>query len=800
MRPFERIREQYSGTPAAWRLALVLIAAAWSICGAAPATAVSDSALRHLYDYSYQSQGVNGQLSNQVSLRGHDTAVLSVDLKNEGVTTWERNGPIPVRLGTSRPQDLASPLATGSWLGAGRPTTFAGRVNGGQVTDAATIAPGETARFSFTIKAPNTSGTHRLYVQPVTEGLSWFKNEAGIFWDIQVTANSYQYQWLGQSGAVPDRPNATGTLAVAVKNTGNVTWTNTGDGNTIRLGTARASDRGSAITDSSWQSPARVGSFVGKARLGSDNQPLADQNGTLLGDASSTVAPGEAALFSFTVKTPARTQVGPEYFNFVVDGKAWLPDVGLFWPVNVSRGYDAQWVGQSETPTITKSNSALATIYFDYKNTGRWTWYKNDTVRLGTANPLDRASRFALTGTFGIPLELPSGALQWQSAARSGNFSGKVNGDSLDTNASAIAPGETGRFMVTMNAASVPPGTYREYFRPVADGFNWLRDYQAFQAITVQDTPAPPPATPTPPPPTPPSTGSTSPFAGKSFYVDPATPAKQQADQWRSSRPADAAQLDKIANRAHAEWFGGWSGDIASAVAGRAGTIRAAGALPVFVAYNIPQRDCGSYSAGGAGSPEAYRAWINGFANGLGNGPAAVVLEPDALSGMDCLSASDRAIRTSLLSEAVDVLRARTSVSVYLDAGHAGWHSAADMASRLNQAGVGNARGFSLNISNFGTMAAESAYGHDVSSRINGKPFVIDTGRNGLGGTPDNQWCNPDGRALGTPPTAQTNDAAIDAYFWIKAPGESDGTCNGGPSAGTWWTDYALGLAQRAAF
>jgi endoglucanase len=34
--------------------------------------------------------------------------------------------------------------------------------------------------------------------------------------------------------------------------------------------------------------------------------------------------------------------------------------------------------------------------------------------------------------------------------------------------------------------------------------------------------------------------------------------------------------------------------------------------------------------------------------------------------------------------------------------------------------------------------------------------------------------------------------------LWIKRPGESDGTCNGGPSSGKWWPEYALGLAQLA--
>jgi endoglucanase len=96
------------------------------------------------------------------------------------------------------------------------------------------------------------------------------------------------------------------------------------------------------------------------------------------------------------------------------------------------------------------------------------------------------------------------------------------------------------------------------------------------------------------------------------------------------------------------------------------------------------------------------------------------------------------------------------------------------------------------------SQGQERAYGDAISSAIGGKHFVIDTSRNGLGS--NGEWCNPPGRALGDRPTASTGDAAADAYFWIKRPGESDGTCNGGPSAGTWWPDYALGLAQRATY
>jgi endoglucanase len=82
---------------------------------------------------------------------------------------------------------------------------------------------------------------------------------------------------------------------------------------------------------------------------------------------------------------------------------------------------------------------------------------------------------------------------------------------------------------------------------------------------------------------------------------------------------------------------------------------------------------------------------------------------------------------------------------------------------------------------------------------------VIDTGRNGVGRLVESErpvdlWCNVPGRALGPPPTGRTGVPRVDAFLWIKRPGESDGSCNGGPSAGTWWPDYALELARRAAY
>lgn len=286
-------------------------------------------------------------------------------------------------------------------------------------------------------------------------------------------------------------------------------------------------------------------------------------------------------------------------------------------------------------------------------------------------------------------------------------------------------------------------------------------------------------------------------FSGAKLFVDPASAAKQQADAWRRTRPGDAALMDRIAAQPLAQWMGGWNVDIGRDVSNAVSRITGARALPVFVAYNIPNRDCGQYSAGGAGSADAYKRWIRAFANGIGNRRAVVILEPDALAGMSCLNAQKQQERIDLIHDAVRVLKAK-GAAVYIDAGHAKWVNPADMANRLNRAGIAEADGFSLNISNFLGTSVNVAYGMEVSKRVGGKHFVIDTSRNGQNASNAGNWCNPTGQRIGQTPTTRTGNPLVDAFLWIKAPGESDGTCGGGPAAGKWWGEYALGLAGGA--
>lgn len=294
------------------------------------------------------------------------------------------------------------------------------------------------------------------------------------------------------------------------------------------------------------------------------------------------------------------------------------------------------------------------------------------------------------------------------------------------------------------------------------------------------------------------------PFDGEKLYVDPDSEAKRQADAWRATRPEDAAQIDKIASQPGTHFFSEWTVKESEGTAGqvdnRVSEIVEAGALPVLGAYAVPHRDCGGYSKGGFATGEQYKSWIRDFARGVGDRKAVVVLEPDALAGDSCLSDAQRQQRYALLKDAVQVLKAKPNVYVYIDAGNPEWRTPEEMASRLDKSGIGEADGFSLNVSNFLYTYDNVRYGSHLSSLVGDKHFIIDTSRSGLGPAPNGQWCNPPGRALGPKPTADTGFLLVDAFYWIKSPGHSDGECRGFPSAGTWVPEYALGLARRASY
>ncbi|MFF2509414.1 glycoside hydrolase family 6 protein [Streptomyces sp. NPDC058067] len=281
------------------------------------------------------------------------------------------------------------------------------------------------------------------------------------------------------------------------------------------------------------------------------------------------------------------------------------------------------------------------------------------------------------------------------------------------------------------------------------------------------------------------------------LYAAPDTPAAL----WVREHPGDrraAVLAGRIASRPQASWFTDPDPlKIEGQVHAVVDAARAQRALPVLVAYAVHRRDCSGHSTGGTGAAAAYRAWIEGFTRGIGTARALVILEPDALALSDCLSGRERRDRFAALSYAGRVLHDGAPYSrVYYDAGNSGWHPAPTMAERLRRAGATRyADGIALNVSNFNRTRDEIRYGRSVlrDLGVSRLGMVIDTSRNGAGPARGHHACDPPGRRLGQPPTTGTGIAGVDAYLWVKPPGQTDG-CTA--AAGTFDAQYGYLLAR----
>ncbi|WP_229398220.1 glycoside hydrolase family 6 protein [Micromonospora okii] len=287
--------------------------------------------------------------------------------------------------------------------------------------------------------------------------------------------------------------------------------------------------------------------------------------------------------------------------------------------------------------------------------------------------------------------------------------------------------------------------------------------------------------------------------ADSAFYVDPQT----NAARWVAANPGDqraAVIRDRIATVPQARWYTTTNtstvrGEVDQFVRAAA----AAGRIPILVVYNIPNRDCSGASTGGAPDHPTYRQWVDQVAAGLAGRPATIVLEPDVLPLMtSCQNASQQAETRASMAYAGKKLKAGSAQArVYFDAGHSAWLAPAEIASRLNGADIANsADGISLNVSNYRTTAESVAYAKQViaATGVSRLKAVVDTSRNG-NGPAGSEWCDPPGRAIGTPSTTATGDAAIDAYLWVKLPGEADGCI---AAAGQFVPQRAYDLAVAA--
>jgi endoglucanase len=251
--------------------------------------------------------------------------------------------------------------------------------------------------------------------------------------------------------------------------------------------------------------------------------------------------------------------------------------------------------------------------------------------------------------------------------------------------------------------------------------------------------------------------------AGRQLYVSP----DLQGARWQ--RAHAAAWLAPLTRVPQARWVNS-ERDLPSLKRAARDADRRKQLLTV-VAYDIPDRGCSGFKQG-APTAAAYERFVARLVRSLGATRALVVLEPDALAA-DCYTPQ----RARSLSFAVEKLTAAHQY-VYIDVGHATWRSSGFIAARLLQSGITDAAGFAVNVASRDSTAVSQRYGEELSDLVGGRPYIIDTSRNGLGAPPEvsgrDAWCNPTKQALGELPGTTVRGRNV-ARLWIKNPGESDG-------------------------
>ncbi len=204
-------------------------------------------------------------------------------------------------------------------------------------------------------------------------------------------------------------------------------------------------------------------------------------------------------------------------------------------------------------------------------------------------------------------------------------------------------------------------------------------------------------------------------------------------------------------------------------------------ATPVFVAYNLPIRDLGGESAGGLEGADEYRNWIKTISETIGDSPAVIVLEPDALPAVTQMGEVQGNERIAMLRSALEILASNSNTAVYLDAGNSTWLSPGEMANLIERVDPEDnvVTGLAINTANQRPTPETRDYGDQISAALGRELFfLIDTSMNGAEITVQlTEWCNPEGEKIGNP-----NDILFipdDRYeeFITKYPGQSDGVC-----------------------
>ncbi len=215
---------------------------------------------------------------------------------------------------------------------------------------------------------------------------------------------------------------------------------------------------------------------------------------------------------------------------------------------------------------------------------------------------------------------------------------------------------------------------------------------------------------------------------------------------------------------------------------------------------------CPSAGALRAAAP-TFRRRVNELAAAVARRPVLMLLETDAIGTSGCVRRRGGLGEwEALLRYEIRKVAALPHVVAYVEGGYEDADTAGYSAKVLNAVGVRRIRGFYTNDTHLNWTINEVRWATRVSRMAHGAHFIVNTSQNGNGPLlnrhPSTQGiedlCNPPGRGLGPQPTTHTGFTLADAWLWTSPPGNSAGTCNGGPPGGTFWTARAIKLAEQA--
>jgi endoglucanase len=286
---------------------------------------------------------------------------------------------------------------------------------------------------------------------------------------------------------------------------------------------------------------------------------------------------------------------------------------------------------------------------------------------------------------------------------------------------------------------------------------------------------------------------------------------RDMASYWRRGESDKAKLMARVAMQPRAVWFGRFTRPNFHAKVRNflnCAQWLQPGSVPIMVVMRHQGKQCNPrYRAGGVREDNATKAWYRAFARAVGNARVVIGFEPDSIGTISCLAPSRRAARRQVLRYGVKVLSKLPNATIYLEATASDWKSPAYAARMLRYMGIGRVRGFMLNVTHFDWTINNIRYGHKVSRRVGGKPFVVSTSYNGRGpvhyragnGRMINVFCNVRYRGAGPKPTTRTGFKKVDAFLYLNRPGVSGaGRCNGAPPNGAWWPARAMMYVKYA--